>query len=77
MRVAWKARDRYERILGDVYAGDTWINRTMVERGMAWAYKSTTRELKAAEAEARQAKRGLWRDKNPVPPWEFRAKKKR
>jgi micrococcal nuclease len=76
VRVVWKAHDRYERILGDVYAGDAWANRVMVERGMAWAYKpSTTRELKAVEAEARKAKRGLWRDKNPVPPWDWRKEK--
>ncbi|MRR39084.1 nuclease, partial [bacterium] len=28
----------------------------------------------AAEQEARQAGRGLWRDRNPMPPWEFRRK---
>lgn len=33
-----------------------------LERGMAWA---------------RQAKRGMSRTKNPVPPWEFRQKERR
>ncbi len=28
--------------------------------------------LKQLEAEARQAKRGLWADPSPVPPWEWR-----
>ena len=30
----------------------------------------------SAEREAREAKRGLWADKEPVPPWEWRAKMK-
>jgi endonuclease YncB( thermonuclease family) len=29
-----------------------------------------------AEREAREAKRGLWADKDPVRPWEWRAKVK-
>lgn len=32
--------------------------------------------LEQLENEARNAKRGLWQDKAPVPPWEFRKKKK-
>jgi hypothetical protein len=28
-----------------------------------------------AEIEARDAKKGLWSDPNPVPPWEYRLKK--
>ncbi len=30
-------------------------------------------ELQGLESEARQAKRGLWVDHDPVPPWEYRA----
>ena len=26
----------------------------------------------AAEGEAKEARRGLWADKNPIPPWEWR-----
>jgi endonuclease YncB( thermonuclease family) len=77
VRVTWKAKDVYGRTLGDVYAGEAWVNRLMVERGMAWAYKpSTTKLLRAAEAGAREARRGLWADKAPVAPWEFRVKSK-
>jgi hypothetical protein len=31
---------------------------------------------KAAERDARAARRGLWADKAPVPPWEWRASEK-
>jgi hypothetical protein len=34
--------------------------------------KVTVKQLKA---EVRKAKRGLWADKEPVPPWEWRARK--
>ena len=32
--------------------------------------------LAAAQHDARAAKRGLWADANPVPPWEWRAGEK-
>jgi hypothetical protein len=51
-----------------------------IEAGMAWHYKkyqreqSTTDRIKYsdAELEARRHKIGLWRDPNPVPPWDYR-----
>jgi endonuclease YncB( thermonuclease family) len=41
----------------------------------AWWYRDYAKkdvELSTAEAEARNAKRGLWADKSPIPPWGFR-----
>ena len=77
-RVTWKTHDKYDRIFVDVYIGGAWINRDMVERGMAWAYDpSTTKQLRQAEAQARNSRLGLWTDKAPVPPWEFRKRKRR
>lgn len=72
--IRWEEKDRYQRILGDVYLGDRHINREMVLDGMAWHFKqySTSKKLAEAETEARDARRGLWVDKAPVPPWEFR-----
>ena len=45
---------------------------------MAWHYKeySKSKELAVAEDEARKAKKGLWTDKEPVPPWEYRKKER-
>ncbi len=50
---------------------------------MAWFYRQYQREqspndrrlYEAAEDAARAEKRGLWRDADPVPPWEFRHNK--
>jgi micrococcal nuclease len=53
------------------------INREMVIRGYAWAYREHLRgnyesEYIGAENEARKMHRGLWQQANPQPPWEFR-----
>ena len=72
--VTWKEKDRYGRILGEIMLGKRHINLEMVQDGMAWHYVqySKSKELTAAEEAARTAKKGLWADKEPVPPWEFR-----
>jgi len=74
--VTWEKKDRYGRILGDVHLGDRHINLEMVQEGLAWHYKqySKSKELAEAEDVARKAKKGLWGDKSPEPPWEFRKK---
>lgn len=51
---------------------------------MAWHYKkyqgeqsqSDRMKYSEAESEARNAKRGLWYDPNPIPPWDYRRLKK-
>jgi micrococcal nuclease len=50
----------------------------MVAEGLAWHFTrySDDATLAAAEREARAARRGLWRDREPVPPWEWRASEK-
>lgn len=77
VRVEVHGKDKYGRTLGDVYAGGKLVNLAMVEEGMAWAYKDTkAAALLTAETDARREKRGLWRDKAPVAPWDFRAEGK-
>jgi len=73
-------RDRYERILGKVLLGGEGMNLEQIRAGLAWHYKKyqneqspKDRELYSmSEIEAREAKRGLWYDPEPVPPWEYR-----
>jgi micrococcal nuclease len=68
-------KDRYGRDLATLEAGGQVVNRQLVAEGLAWHYArfSDDAELAAAEAEARKARRGLWADATPVPPWEWRA----
>lgn len=75
-RVAFKTRDRYGRIVGEVTLPDgKCLNRELVSAGMAMWYRaySKDRELEKLELDAKQARRGIWSEKAPpTPPWEFR-----
>jgi len=66
--------DRYGRIVGFVFFGDKNLNKELLSAGLAWHYKYYSRdpELAKLEFEARSAKRGLWAEPDPVPPWEWR-----
>ena len=67
--------DRYKRIVGEVILPDGKnLNQELVNAGLAWWYRkySNDETLGELEEEARKAKRGLWNDPNPIPPWEFR-----
>jgi endonuclease YncB( thermonuclease family) len=45
----------------------------MVRDGFAWRYVTYDKpaEFTAAEADAREHRRGLWADPKPVSPWEW------
>ena len=67
--------DRYGRTLSYSYLKDgRELSREMLKAGYAWHYKeyNSDPELATLEEKARQAKRGLWKDKNPMAPWEIR-----
>ena len=70
--------DRYRREVGRIYLGKRFINAEMVADGFAWRYPQYDKpgEFTAAETDAREHHRGLWADKDPVPPWEWRKMKR-
>ena len=75
-----QGRDRYERAIARVTCTGQDVNAEQVRRGMAWVfvrYAPSGSPLYALEAEAKRDRRGLWADKNPVPPWEWRRTKGR
>jgi endonuclease YncB( thermonuclease family) len=76
VKIVWKKDDKYKRILGEVFLGDRRLSLEMVAEGYAWHYVQYSNDplLANAEKEARDAKKGLWADAKPIPPWEFRAK---
>lgn len=72
-------RDRYGRTLGAVILSDGRnLNHEILKAGYAWWFRKYSKDasLGDLEDEARQAKRGLWADPEPVPPWEWRSKYK-
>lgn len=68
--------DRYQRLLAEVFdeRGRN-VNLALVQQGMAWAYYQTKPIYHQAEQQARQQRRGLWQDKNPINPYEWRKQK--
>jgi micrococcal nuclease len=66
-------KDQFDRTLGIVRVDGEDINNAMVRDGFAWRYlHSDSQELARLESEARKEKRGLWRDREPTPPWVWR-----
>lgn len=82
--VEYEKTDRYGRTLGKVLTGQRDVNLEQIKAGLAWHYKyyqeeqtPEDRRLYAeAETEARSARRGLWADPGPIPPWDFRRGKR-
>lgn len=70
--------DRYGRVLGTVYLDQKNINLQMVASGYAWAYRRYVTDIAycRAEAQARDSRRGLWAEKKPIPPWQWRRMKR-
>ena len=83
VRVEIRGIDRYGRSLGIVRIGEEDINEYLIHEGVAWHYKQYAKDQPAEEAKrydlaqeaAKKAKKGLWIQENPTPPWEFRAQR--
>lgn len=69
------AKDRYGRSVGKVQCGEMDAAAHQVALGMAWVfdrYAPKDSKLYGLQAGAKAAKRGLWADNEPIPPWEWR-----
>ncbi|MBU2549602.1 MAG: thermonuclease family protein [Proteobacteria bacterium] len=67
--------DKYGRIVGQVILPDGRnLGRELLRAGLAWHFRwfSDDPDLARLEKEARAARRGLWADPGPVPPWEYK-----
>jgi len=75
-----RKRDRYGREVCSVFLGAQDIGLEQVRSGLAWWYREYAREqapedratYAAAEIDAKEARRGLWREVHPTPPWSWR-----
>jgi endonuclease YncB( thermonuclease family) len=78
--VEWSKTDRYGRIVGKIEIDGVDANLEQVREGSAWVYTQYLRELPLedrkldveAERLAKSERRGLWRDTDPEPPWQWR-----
>ncbi len=78
--VDWSKRDRYDRIIGKIIYDGKDVNLAQIRTGLAWWYRKYAQEqspvdrqlYEAAEDRARADQVGLWSDKDPIPPWDWR-----
>jgi len=68
------AVDKYGRAIAQLKLNGHSVNEEMVRRGMAWEYSHyhSDRRYIALQNEARLARRGLWAQSDPTPPWLWR-----
>ena len=67
--------DRYGRAVAHVSCQGSDASTEQVRAGMAWVFKhyaSPTSPLHGLQARAREERRGLWVDAEPVAPWDWR-----
>lgn len=72
-------RDRYGRTVARVNCSGQDVATAQVRAGMAWVYdrySTPNSPLYPMQAEARAVRRGLWADRTPVAPWEWRRNSK-
>lgn len=74
-----KTIDQYGRTIGQVLVDGRDVNMEMLREGMAWHYEHFDDDERRREAEraARAAGLGLWQDRAPEPPWDYRRQEKR
>lgn len=80
VKVVEMDRDRYERVVAEIFVNGTNVNLEQIKRGFAWHYKQHERQqtpemrqaYSFAEESARRSSLGLWRMPDAVAPWEWR-----
>lgn len=77
--------DKYHRRVCKVLLDGHDVNLQQIEVGVAWWYRKYSKEqpsadraaYEAAELKAKNDQIGLWRDADPVPPWDWRRQNQR
>jgi micrococcal nuclease len=68
-------KDTYKRTIPEVFLPNGRnLNQEFVKQGWGWWYRKYApgdTELERLEKDAREARKGLWADPQPVPPWEW------
>lgn len=82
VRVVLAPGSSYGRKIGTIWVGDVNANLEQVKRGYAWVYRHYTKgmplsdvqALLDAESMAQEQRSGLWADREPLSPWDWRHK---
>ncbi len=72
--------DRNRRVIAHVFVGGQHVNAEMIRRGAAWVFLRYSNDpaLLRLQREAQTARRGLWAlpERQQIPPWEWRARRR-
>lgn len=73
--------DRYGRTVARIFVDGEDVNAAQLRSGHAWLYRQYCKgrvcgEWAGLETEARSTGAGLWTDKDPTPPWQWRRDEK-
>jgi len=82
--IEFQKKDKYGRTVGKLVLNGLDVCLEQIKLGMAWHYKQYESEqskedreiYEQAELSARANAIGLWKDKQPMPPWEYRKQQK-
>jgi endonuclease YncB( thermonuclease family) len=82
VEVVFDDKDIYNRKLAWIYLPNEGVlNEIVLINGWAWPYPLNNpkidQKMIQLATKAKSAKLGLWADPNPIPPWEWRKKKKK
>ena len=72
-------KDRNKRLIAEIILPNGKnINKELVKNGLAWHLKKYSKDVSydILEKQARKLKLGLWKDKNPIAPWNWRKSRK-
>ena len=75
-----KYRDRYGRYVAVLLIDDLNVNQELVQGGHSWVYDRYCNEKicdrwRLLQEEARRKHYGLWGEKDPEPPWQWKARR--
>lgn len=71
-------KDRYGRTIAKIYFDNgKYLSEEIIKNGFGWWYQkySKNENLGDMQSLAKTKKLGLWNDKKPIAPWEWRSKK--
>lgn len=77
VQIKERGKDRYKRVLGIVYLEGKDVNEILVLNGYAWAFTKYSKIYESQEQQARSKVLGLWHDKNPIRPENWRKNKQK
>lgn len=74
IKVTLQGVDKYGRDLGHLFCNGEDVSMALVAQGMAWFNHPYSHriDLQDLENHARENELGLWRQRNPSPPWQWR-----